>query len=116
LAIHVADEALTDFLSVYNPTARAIRKRLPFLPLPTFTFKVWLTRLILAIVVLCALSPFAFEGAKWLKPLAYVYGIIMLANGLHHIIGSIYLKRLMPGVYSSPLLLICSIYLLRSIR
>jgi hypothetical protein len=42
-AIHVADEALTDFLSVYNPAVRAIRARFPFLPLPTFTFRVWLT-------------------------------------------------------------------------
>lgn len=38
LAVHVADEALTDFLSVYNPIARAIRERVPFLPLPVFTF------------------------------------------------------------------------------
>ena len=42
LAIHVADEALTDFLSVYNPTVGAIRARFPFLPLPTYTFPVWL--------------------------------------------------------------------------
>src|SRR5256885_3873849 len=46
LAIHVADEALTDFLSVYNPAVRAIRARFPFLPLPTFTFPVWLGGLI----------------------------------------------------------------------
>src|SRR5262249_28092635 len=42
-----------------------------------------------------------------MSPLAYVFGIIMLANGLQHIVGSIYMERLMPGVYSSPLLLIC---------
>src|SRR5438552_10327882 len=28
-AIHVTDEALTDFLSVYNPAVRAIRARFP---------------------------------------------------------------------------------------
>src|SRR5439155_13684259 len=33
LSVHVADEALTDFLSVYNPAVRAIRSRFPFLPL-----------------------------------------------------------------------------------
>ncbi len=32
IAVHVADEAAHDFLSVYNPTVRAIRERLPFLP------------------------------------------------------------------------------------
>ncbi len=41
LAVHVADEALTDFLSVYNPAVISIRERLPWLPLPTFTFDVW---------------------------------------------------------------------------
>ena len=33
LAVHVADEALTDFLSVYNPTVEAIRARYPWVPL-----------------------------------------------------------------------------------
>ncbi len=115
-ALHVTDEALTDFLSVYNPTVRAIRQRLPFLPLPTFTFKVWLIGLASAVMLLLALSPFAFRGARRMAPLAYVFGIIMIANGLQHIAGSIYLGRLAPGVYSSPLLLICSIYLLINVR
>ena len=52
LGIHVADEALTDFLSVYNPAVRAIRSRFPFLPLPTFTFPVWLGGLITVTVLL----------------------------------------------------------------
>ena len=116
LALHVTDEALTDFLSVYNPTALAIRQRLPFLPLPTFTFQVWLAGLILAVILLLALSPFAFREAKWIAIPAYMFGVLMLGNGLQHIIGSIYMGRLMPGVYSSPLLVICSVYLLMSVR
>jgi hypothetical protein len=116
LAFHVTDEALTDFLSVYNPTVLAIRRRLPLLPLPTFTFKVWLTGLIIAIILLLALSPFAFRGVRWMIFLAYVFGIFMAANGLQHIASSIYMGRLMPGVYSSPLLVICSIYLLLKVR
>jgi hypothetical protein len=116
LALHVTDEALTDFLSVYNPTVRAIRQRLPFLPLPTFTFRVWLTGLILAIILLLALSRFAFRQARWMVPVAYVFGVLMIANGLQHIAGSIYLGRLMPGVYSAPVLLLCSIYLLVKVR
>jgi len=116
LAIHVADEALTDFLSVYNPNVLAIRHRLPFLPLPTFTFKVWLGLLILANAVLLALSPFAFRGAPWMVPLSYVFGVIMFLNGLAHVISSIYMRRWMPGVYSSPLLLVVSAYLLMTAR
>jgi hypothetical protein len=40
LTLQVIDEAVTDFLSVYNPVVQAIRKRVPFIPLPIFTLKV----------------------------------------------------------------------------
>ncbi|HYS00491.1 MAG TPA: HXXEE domain-containing protein, partial [Gemmatimonadales bacterium] len=103
LAIHVADEALTDFLSVYNPAVRAIRARFPFLPLPTFTFRVWLTGLVLAVAVLASLAPFAVRGAPWMRPIAYAFGIVMAGNGLLHLGGSVYLRKAMPGVYSAPL-------------
>ena len=116
LAIHVTDEALTNFLAVYNPTVIAIRSRLPYIPLPTFSFPVWLTGLVVAVVVLFGLSPFVFRGARIMVPLAYLFGIFMLANGLQHIGGSIYMHRLMPGVYSAPCLLATSIYLLISAR
>jgi hypothetical protein len=113
IAVHVTDEAATDFLSVYNPAARAIRARLPFLPLPTFTFRVWLAGLILGILLLLALSPLAFRGRRWTIWAAFPLGILMFGNGLGHIGGSIYLGRLMPGAYSAPLLLIASAWLLR---
>jgi hypothetical protein len=116
LAVHVFDEAMTDFLSVYNPAAQAIRERLPFLPLPIFTFETWLTGLITAITILALLSPLAFRRAVWMRRLSYPFAILMLLNGLGHIAGSLYLGRLMPGVYSAPLLLAGSIYLLWSVR
>ena len=116
LAVHVTDEALTNFLSVYNPSVVAIRRRLPWLPLPTFTFKVWLSGLILGIVALLALSPLAYRHTRWLTIPAYLLAILMMVNGLQHILGSVYLHRLMPGVYSSPLLLAASTYLLLSAR
>jgi len=115
-AAHVADEALTDFLSVYNPTVRAIRQKLPLLPLPTFTFEIWLTGLTTAVILLFLLSPYAFSRARWIKLLSYPYGLIILGNGVLHIIGSFYLGRLMPGVYTAPLLLAGSAYLLWSLR
>ena len=114
LAVHITDEVLTDFLSVYNPTVEAIRQRFG-LPLPTFTFPVWLTGLILAVGVLLILSRFAVNPSRWIVLLGYVFAILMLGNGLLHISASIYFGRLMPGVYSSPLLLICSTYLLVSV-
>ncbi|MBZ5538668.1 MAG: hypothetical protein LAO31_22195 [Acidobacteriia bacterium] len=116
VGVHVTDEALTNFLSVYNPAVLAIRHRLPFLPLPTFTFKSWLVGLIAAVLLLFALSPFAFRGARWVSLLAYALSILMLGNGLGHISGSIYMGRLMPGVYSSPFLLCAALYLFLSTR
>ncbi len=116
LAVHVADEALTGFLAVYNPLVQAIRQKVPFLPLPVFTFGVWLGGLIAAVIVLLLLSRFAFRGARWIALLAYPFGIFMLFNGLLHCAGSVYFGRLMPGVYSSPLLLAASVHLLRVAR
>jgi len=114
LALHVADEALTDFLSFYNPMVERIRERVPFFPMPTFTFEVWLTGLIVGILLLTALTPFAFRGARWMRPLAYVFAAIMFLNGCGHIFGSVYFARLLPGVYSSPFLLAASVYLFRN--
>jgi hypothetical protein len=111
LALHVVDEAMTDFLSVYNPTVQAIRKRLPFLPLPVFTFRVWLTGLCLGILLVFSLSPLAFRGSRLALWLAYPFAIIMFGNGLGHVVASLYRRRLMPGVYSSPFLLLASAYL-----
>ena len=112
LGAHVADEALTNFLSVYNPAVQAIRQRTSWIPLPTFTFPVWLGGLILLVTILLLLSPFAFRGAWWVVWLAYPLSAIMLLNGLGHVAGTIYLRRPMPGVYSSPLLLAAASYLL----
>ncbi len=64
LAMHVADEALTDFLALYNPAVLAIRERQPWLPLPTFTFETWLALLIFAVVALVAASYFVWRG-RW---------------------------------------------------
>lgn len=115
LAIHVVDEALTDFLSVYNATVRALRARFPFLPIPTFTFRVWLGGLIAITLFLFSLAPAAFRGAPALRPGAYVFGIVMAGNGVLHFTASLWKRRLMPGTYSAPLILAAAIYLLASV-
>jgi uncharacterized membrane protein required for colicin V production len=113
VAVHVADEAMHDFLSTYNPSVRAIRARFPFLPLPTFSFRVWLALLIAGIFLLLCLSPLAFRGEFWLRTLSRPLGILVgLLNATLHIGSSVYFHRWMPGVYSSPLLLLAAIYLL----
>ena len=121
LAFHVTDEALTGFLSVYNPTVIALRAKLGFWPMPTFTFRVWLTGLIVLVALLALLTPFAFRNARWLRPIFYFVAIVVeIFNAAGHIIGtilghtvsSVRFPRPAPGFYSSPLLLAAAIYAL----
>lgn len=120
-ALHVADEALTGFLSIYNPTVIALRQRYDWFPMPTFEFAGWLTGLSIALLILLLFSPFAFRGAGWLRPLAYIFAIIMLVNALGHTLGTVFgrtvssvtFERPMPGFLSSPLLFAASVYMLR---
>jgi len=116
LAVHVADEALTGFLEWYNPTVRAIREKYPLLLLPAFTFEIWLSLLIFAVVMLIASSFFVWKGRWAMRPISHVFAVFMLINGLLHIAGSLYMRELMPGVYSSPLLIAASITLIAYTR
>ena len=121
---HVADEALTGFLNVYNPTVMAMRDRLAWFPMPTFEYREWLVGLIVANLILLALTPFAYRNARGLRPLAYFYAGVMLLNGMGHTVftvlgrtvASVQFPRPAPGFYSSPFLLITSIYLLMQLR
>ncbi len=115
-AVHVADEALMDFLSVWNPGVMKLKDTIPFLPLPTFSFEVWITGLILANIILFSLSPYAFRKRKFMVLLSYSVGVVLLLNGLQHMISSFYLMQVLPGFYSSPFLIFCSINLLLSIN
>jgi hypothetical protein len=121
---HVADEALTGFLPIYNATVLAMRSQYKWFPMPTFEFRDWLTGLIIANIVLLLLTPFAFRNAAWLRPLAYLHAIVHLLNGTGHTLATIFgqtvstiqFARPAPGFYSSPLLFAGSIYLLIRLR
>lgn len=112
LALHVADEASHDFLSWYNPRALGIRRALRGFPFPpTFTLLPWLAGLIAAVLVLAGLTPFAYAGAVWMRPAAYVLAVIHIANGLLHLGGSVQARRPVPGVWSAPVLLLTGSWL-----
>jgi len=111
LAVHVADEAVNDFLAIYNPSVIALRERIRFFPMPTFTFEVWISVLIAAVLILLALSPLAFRGKKGVRWTAYAFAALMFLNGVGHIAGSLYMRDWMPGVYSSPILMAASVWL-----
>jgi hypothetical protein len=111
-ALHVLDESANDFLSWYNPNALALRQRFPWVPIPVFTFPVWITGLTTAVIALAALTPLVRRGHRGLLPLAYVYGMIHVANAVAHITVSLAGRWFAPGVYSSPVLLAAAIWLL----
>jgi uncharacterized membrane protein YphA (DoxX/SURF4 family) len=95
----------------------ALRERLPFLPLPTFTFAVWLTGLCVAIALLVCISPLAFRRTRWTRIAAWPLGIVVgVFNASLHLLSSVYYRRWMPGVYSSPFLLAAALFLLVSSR
>jgi hypothetical protein len=123
-ALHVIDEASTGFLSIYNPTVTALRARWGWFPMPTFQFREWLVGLILGVAVCFALTPIAARGARWLRPVAWLYAFVMLLNGightlvtiLGHTVGQVTVSRPAPGFYSSPFLFIGSVWLIVRLR
>jgi hypothetical protein len=113
LAVHVADEALTDFLGFYNPMVRRIRSEWAWFPMPTFTFGAWLAGLTILVVALTMLRSAIRRGAPGTQLAAWVLSVIMFLNGLGHLGGSLYFGRWLPGTTSAPLLLVASAYLAR---
>jgi Protein of unknown function with HXXEE motif len=114
LAVHVFDEALTHFLDFYNPLVLSIRSRLPWFPISTFTFDVWLSGLVLLVFVLAGLAPVVRRGGLFASVASWIVGVIMFMNGLGHLMGSLYFQRWLPGSTSAPLLLLASALLLRT--
>ena len=123
-AVHVFDEATTGFLAVYNPTVTALRERWGWFPMPTFDFRSWLTTMIIVLAVCLALTPFAARGARAMRPAAWFFAIVHLLNAAGHTLGTITgqtvstvtFPRPAPGFYSSPLLVIASVWLIVRLR
>ena len=116
LALHVADEASNDFLAFYNPMVLRLRETLGWFPMPTFTFWPWLIGLTLAVLLLLALTPSVARGGRWVRVAGYPFAGLMLLNGVGHIALSVAEGRMMPGVWTAPLLLAGSVYLLSALR
>jgi hypothetical protein len=111
LAVHIADEASTGFLDLYNPTVRAMQQRIHWLVLPTFRFPVWIGLLALGAVGLLTLSRWVRRDLIWTVYASHAFAAIMFANGIAHLGFSIYKAQWMSGAYTSPLLLAASINL-----
>jgi hypothetical protein len=123
-ALHILDEASTGFLAVYNPTVTILRARWIWFPMPTFAFREWLVMLIVGCGLLFCLTPVAARGMPGLRPVAWLYAVIMFLNGLSHTLFSILghtvaavtFPRPAPGFYSSPFLLAASLWLMFRLR
>jgi hypothetical protein len=116
LAVHVADEASTDFLEFYNPLVLSIRSGLAWFPMPTFSFGVWITGLGFLVLVLALLAPAVRRGAVATRAASWVFCVIMFMNGIGHLAGSLYFDRWLPGATSAPLLLAGSLLLAHATR
>jgi hypothetical protein len=111
--IHVLDEAATDFLAWYNPTAQRIRSHLWGAPFPpVFTFWPWLLGLLAITAILLVLAPMAYSHVAWLVPVAIAFSLINIGNALLHISATIFLRRRVPGLISAPFLLASAGWLL----
>ena len=92
--------------------------------MPTFEYRGWLIGLIIANLILLALTPLAYRNTRALRPLAYFFAGVMLLNGMGHTlftvlgrtVAAVQFPRPAPGFYSSPFLLIASIYLFSRLR
>jgi len=111
LAVHVADEAASGFLAVYDPAVARIRAALPFIPVPTFTFTLWLGGLVLLVVVVALATPLMFKGAIGARGASFLHGTLMTLNGLGHAAGPLYFGDLLPGTLSAPLLFAAAVWL-----
>lgn len=120
LAVHVLEEALGDFLGFYHPAVHALRERVPFLPVPTFSFPAWITLLVGAFLLLVALSPLAFRSDPRLRPVALALATLWIFVGAGHFLGAAFgtalAGRPMPGVYTAPLLIASGGYLIHRLR
>jgi hypothetical protein len=123
-ALHIVDEASTGFLSVYNPTVTILRERWGWFPMPALGFGQWLLAMLVACGLLFCLTPVAARGMQGLRPIAWTFALIMFASSLGHTlfsvlghtVASVTFPRPTPGFYSSPFLLIASLWLMVRLR
>ena len=104
LAAHGVEEAMGGFVDVWNPVLASVRATTG-LPLPQFQFNVWLECLVVVVLVLFGLTPFAFRNPASMTTASVVFGAIMILNGVNHLASPLYLGRFLPGQFTSPLLI-----------
>lgn len=110
--IHVIDEATTGFLPLYNHTVLLIREKIGFFPMPIFTIPLWIGLLGSAIVICYMLTPLVGRARRKFRIPIGLFAVIMTLNGCWHTIGSIFVGRILPGFWSSFLLILAGVYMI----
>jgi type II secretory pathway component PulF len=111
IALHVADETITGFLPFYNNIVERLREHLGFFPAPTFSFVIWFGGLIIGILLCFGFTIFIARGGNLVRWIATILGSLMIFNALGHLSGSLYFGKILPGTWSSPLLLLASLFM-----
>ena len=112
LAAHGVEEALTGFVDVWNPVLLTMQAATG-IPLPQLVFDEWLTTLAVVVIALTAMTPLVARGVRGFQTGSYVLAFVMIANGVNHLASPLYLGRFLPGQYTSPLLIVASLWLIR---
>jgi hypothetical protein len=110
--LHVADEATHDFLRFYNPNANLIRESLGIPFPPVFSYSEWLGGLVGAFILSILLTPLLDPRRGWTLIAARIWAVIHIINGILHLVTSLSIGRMMPGVLTAPLLLLVAPWLL----
>ena len=124
LLVHCIDEVSTDFLAYFNATVLTLYGHFSWFPRIDMNSRELITFLVVLNAVALALIPFAFRNARFLRPIAYVFACIALANGLAHIVftivghtvPSVHFNKFAPGFFTAPLLIAAAIHLLLRLR
>jgi hypothetical protein len=122
--LHIWDLAAHDFLTYYNATALALYGHFAIVPRMDLSIKTWLTAVILINLAFLALTPLAYRNTNWVRPIGCLFAGIAIVEGIGQIlatlrggtVGSVHFEGVAPGLYTAPLLLICSAFLLRVMR
>lgn len=111
LTLHVVEGAIRDYLSFYNPLAMSLRDTMLWTWMPTFTLAAWLGGWTAILASLYGLTWFAIYPARWVVWAAFFYGEVVWLFAAAKLGFAIYLEKPIPGVFTTPLLLIASTWL-----
>jgi hypothetical protein len=115
LALHIAEEASSGSYLVFGETLDLLRQIFPQLAIPPFQFTVWLIDIVGAILLLLSLTWLVQKRYAIMRPASFALATFATANAMVHILFSLASDRILAGTFTSPPLLVASLFLLLSV-